>query len=43
MRLHFAAEVILELVSQKWGLKKIGAHIVAEPMLNQLLKLDFFL
>lgn len=27
MRLHFAAELILELVTQKWGLEKIGAHI----------------
>ncbi len=27
MRLHFAAELVLELVTQKWGLEKIGAHI----------------
>lgn len=27
MRLHFAAELILELVIQKLGLEKIGAHI----------------
>lgn len=27
MRLHFAAELILELVSRKLGIKKIGAHI----------------
>jgi len=27
MRLHFAAELILELVTQKLGLDKIGAHI----------------
>jgi Ser-tRNA(Ala) deacylase AlaX len=27
MRLHFAAELILELVTTKVGLKKIGAHI----------------
>jgi Ser-tRNA(Ala) deacylase AlaX len=27
MRLHFAAELVLELVTQKLGLKKIGAHI----------------
>lgn len=27
MRLHFAAEVILELVTRKLGLEKIGAHI----------------
>jgi Ser-tRNA(Ala) deacylase AlaX len=27
MRLHFAAELILELVTKKLGLEKIGAHI----------------
>lgn len=27
MRLHFAAELILELVSKKYGLAKVGAHI----------------
>jgi len=27
MRLHFAAELILELVTQKLGIEKIGAHI----------------
>lgn len=27
MRLHFAAELILEIVTQKWGLEKVGAHI----------------
>ncbi len=27
MRLHFAAELILELVTRKFGLEKIGAHI----------------
>lgn len=27
MRLHFAAELILEIVTQKFGLEKIGAHI----------------
>jgi Ser-tRNA(Ala) deacylase AlaX len=27
MRLHFAAELILELVVRKFGLEKIGAHI----------------
>lgn len=27
MRLHFAAEIILELVTQKYGFEKIGAHI----------------
>ncbi len=27
MRLHFAAELVLEIVTQKFGLEKIGAHI----------------
>lgn len=27
MRLHFAAELILEIVTQKFGFEKIGAHI----------------
>lgn len=27
MRLHFAAELILELVTQNYGLEKVGAHI----------------
>ena len=27
MRLHFAAELILEIVTQKYGFEKIGAHI----------------
>ena len=27
MRLHFTAELILEIVTQKYGFKKIGAHI----------------
>lgn len=27
MRLHFAAEIILEIVSQKFGYEKVGAHI----------------
>ena len=27
MRLHFAAELILELMTRKFGLEKIGAHI----------------
>ncbi len=27
MRLHFAAELILELVTQKYALEKVGAHI----------------
>lgn len=30
MRLHFAAELILELVTRKLGLEKIGAHIGEE-------------
>lgn len=30
MRLHFAAEIILEIVTQKYGLKKIGAHIAED-------------
>lgn len=27
MRLHFAAELILEIVTQRFGLEKVGAHI----------------
>lgn len=27
MRLHFAAELVLEIVTKKWGLEKLGAHI----------------
>ncbi len=27
MRLHFTAELLLELVTQKYGLEKVGAHI----------------
>lgn len=27
MRLHFAAELVLEIVTQKFNLKKVGAHI----------------
>lgn len=27
MRLHFAAELILEIVTQRWALEKVGAHI----------------
>lgn len=27
MRLHFAAELILEIVTQKFGFEKVGAHI----------------
>ena len=30
MRLHFAAELILEIVTQKYGFEKIGAHISAD-------------
>lgn len=28
MRLHFAAELILEIVTQVFGLEKVGAHII---------------
>ena len=27
MRLHFAAELVLEISTQKWNLAKVGAHI----------------
>ena len=27
MRLHFAAELVLEIVTQQFGLEKVGAHI----------------
>lgn len=27
MRLHFAAELVLEIVTQKWSYEKVGAHI----------------
>ncbi len=27
MRLHFTAELVLEIVTQKWRLEKVGAHI----------------
>jgi Ser-tRNA(Ala) deacylase AlaX len=30
MRLHFAAELILELITQKLGIEKIGAHIAED-------------
>jgi Ser-tRNA(Ala) deacylase AlaX len=30
MRLHFAAELVLEIVTRKWGFEKIGAHIAEE-------------
>jgi Ser-tRNA(Ala) deacylase AlaX len=37
MRLHFAAELILELLVRKLGLEKIGAHIAATKA-----RIDFF-
>lgn len=37
MRLHFAAELILELVTRKLGLEKIGAHIAEDKA-----RIDFF-
>lgn len=37
MRLHFAAELILELVMRKIKLKKIGAHIAETKA-----RIDFF-
>jgi Ser-tRNA(Ala) deacylase AlaX len=37
MRLHFAAELILELVTQELKLKKIGAHIAESKA-----RIDFF-
>ena len=37
MRLHFAAELILELVVQKLNLEKIGAHIAETKA-----RIDFF-
>jgi len=37
MRLHFAAELILELVTRKLGIKKIGAHIAETKA-----RIDFF-
>jgi len=40
MRLHFAAELILEIVTQNYGLEKVGAHI-AEARLPY--KTDLFL
>jgi Ser-tRNA(Ala) deacylase AlaX len=30
MRLHFAAELILEIVTRKYGLEKVGAHIAED-------------
>ncbi len=30
MRLHFAAELVLEIVTRKYGFEKIGAHIAEE-------------
>lgn len=37
MRLHFAAELILELVTRKLSVEKIGAHIAEEKA-----RIDFF-
>jgi len=37
MRLHFAAELILELVTRKLGIEKIGAHIAETKA-----RIDFF-
>lgn len=37
MRLHFAAELILELVTRKLGIEKIGAHIAETKS-----RIDFF-
>lgn len=30
MRLHFAAELVLEIVTRNWNLEKIGAHIAED-------------
>jgi Ser-tRNA(Ala) deacylase AlaX len=30
MRLHFAAELVLEIVTRNWSLEKIGAHIAED-------------
>ncbi|MBY0461781.1 MAG: alanyl-tRNA editing protein [Alphaproteobacteria bacterium] len=38
MRLHFAAELVLEIVTRKWGFEKIGAHIAEEKS-----RIDFVL
>lgn len=27
MRLHFAAELVLEIITRNWQLEKVGAHI----------------
>lgn len=37
MRLHFAAEIVLELVTRKLGIEKIGAHIAETKA-----RIDFF-
>jgi Ser-tRNA(Ala) deacylase AlaX len=37
MRLHFAAELVLELVTRKLGIEKIGAHIAETKA-----RIDFF-
>jgi Ser-tRNA(Ala) deacylase AlaX len=38
MRLHFAAELVLEIVTRKWGLEKIGSHIAEDKS-----RIDFVL
>jgi Ser-tRNA(Ala) deacylase AlaX len=38
MRLHFAAELVLEIITQHWGLEKIGAHIAEDKA-----RIDFVL
>lgn len=38
MRLHFAAELVLEIVTRKWNLEKIGSHIAEEKS-----RIDFVL
>jgi Ser-tRNA(Ala) deacylase AlaX len=38
VRLHFAAELVLEIVTRKWGFEKIGAHIAEEKS-----RIDFVL
>jgi Ser-tRNA(Ala) deacylase AlaX len=38
MRLHFAAELVLEIVNHKWHLEKIGSHIAEEKS-----RIDFVL
>ncbi|MBY0281694.1 MAG: alanyl-tRNA editing protein [Alphaproteobacteria bacterium] len=38
MRLHFAAELVLEIVTRKWNFEKIGAHIAEDKS-----RIDFVL